>query len=216
MGFPSWWPKEGYDDQAQYDAAISRYQAEGKKVVEYYPSLAEVNKTSVPPTAVAQAGVGAMVPWLWSMGGKLWSMGGKALPWIAGGLAGMSLGDGNGGGGQSFAGSNVPLGGPGLAEPPSWMVAKEWSVNGAQFYKLIDGRIAVYSKKKGTWKVYRPAKHIVIPRDPKASQLLRADKKINALMSRLAKQAGFTRKKSSTAKKGRVAVPPGYNIINVD
>lgn len=150
-------------------------------------------------------------------------------PYILGAVGGYQVADEFGGGGGSpmgvapyaggpaiyGSGSPVPLGGPGLPEPPAWMVAKEWKVNGAQFYKLIDGRIAVYSIKKKTWKVYRPPKHIVISKNPRANDLIKADKKIDALMGRLAKRAGLV-KRGSSKKKTRVAVPQGMQIINVD
>lgn len=67
-------------------------------------------------------------------------------------------------------------------------VAYTWSTGTAQFYRLKDGRIAVCNKM-GVWRVYRPAKHIVIPRDPKIGTLLRAHKKVNKLVNRLGKQA---------------------------
>lgn len=95
----------------------------------------------------------------------------------------------------------LPLGGPGLKEPPAYMVVKEWRANNAQFYKLLDGRIAVYSRKKQTWKVFRPARHIVISRNPKVNNLLKADKKINALMEVIARRAGMVQKKRRVNKK---------------
>lgn len=96
---------------------------------------------------------------------------------------------------------NVPgpgwlaLGGPGLKEPPAYMVVKEWRAGEAQFYKLIDGRVAVYSRKKGTWKVFRPQKHIVLSRNPKVNDLIRADRKIDVLMKALARRAGLVKPK---------------------
>ena len=180
-----------------------------------------VNTSPEPPYTgytpqVMEAGVGALLPWLLKAVGGILPTSWSGL--LGGAAAGVGLGmlaDGSNNN-QSIVGGNIPLSGPGLPEPPNWMVAKQWKVNNAQFYKLIDGRIAVYSFKRRTWKVYRPAKHIVIPRDPKASQLIRADKKIDTLMTRLAKRAGFTRKRTTSRNKGRVAVPQGYQIINID
>jgi len=76
-----------------------------------------------------------------------------------GGIGGLNILGGDEG---FIPGTMVPLGGPGLPEPPAAMVAKEWSTGTAQFYMLIDGRIAVYSKKKKRWKIYRPQKMAVI------------------------------------------------------
>jgi len=85
-----------------------------------------------------------------------------------GALQALGLGEGGGLFGMNILGgdetmvSGVPLGGPGLAEPPARMVVKEWRANQAQFYLLTDGRIAVYSRTKRRWKVYRPQKMAVI------------------------------------------------------
>lgn len=114
--------------------------------------------------AVAPAVIGA-TPALGALGGVIGA--GAALYGLAqllglgegGGLFGINLLGGNGG---FIPGTMIPLGGPGLPEPPAAMVAKEWSTGTAQFYMLIDGRIAVYSKKKRRWKVYRPEKMAVI------------------------------------------------------
>jgi len=114
--------------------------------------------------AVAPAVLGA-TPALGALGG-LAALGGGVYGLLqllglgeGGGLFGTNVLGGNGG---FIPGTMIPLGGPGLPEPPAGMVAKEWSTGTAQFYMLIDGRIAVYSKKKRRWKVYRPEKMAVI------------------------------------------------------
>jgi len=117
---------------------------------------------------VAQAGLPAVIP---AIGAALAPLT-AALPAVVTGAVGAAglgaLGAWAGGlfdGGPGvIPGISIPLGGPFLPEPPAAMVAKEWNTGTAQFYQLIDGRIAVYSKKKGTWKAYRPAKHIVVSR----------------------------------------------------
>ncbi len=116
----------------------------------------------------------------------------------------LGLGEGGGVGGVNILGgqegmipgSMVPLGGPGLPEPPGYMIAKQWTANGAQFYMLLDGRIAVYSVKKRRWKLYRPARNLVISRNPKVNSLLKVEGKINSLMNSIARRAGMTRKRS--------------------
>lgn len=79
-------------------------------------------------------------------------------------------------------------------------VVKTWSTRGVSvtFYKLSDGRIAC-QKKDGTWKIWRPAKHLVISRNPKVNALLRADKKIDKLMKALARRAGVSRRRARPA-----------------
>lgn len=126
------------------------------------------------------------------------------LPSLLPGLIGAGAGFGiqqlmrGGNGGAVIDG--IPLGGPGLAEPPAEMVAKEWSTGTAQFYQMLDGRIAVYSKKKRRWKVYRPSKHIVVPRNPRIGTLLRADKRTDRLMARIGKRTRRVTRKVSTVK----------------
>lgn len=90
---------------------------------------------------------------------------------VGGGVAiGQALGLGEGGGigglnlfgGDNFTLGGVQFGGPGLPEPPANQVVKEWRANNSQFYLLTNGKIAVYSRTKRRWKVYRPQKLAVI------------------------------------------------------
>jgi hypothetical protein len=55
------------------------------------------------------------------------------------------------------------------------------------FGLLLDGRIAV-QKLDGTIKVYRPAKHIVLSRNPRLGSVVRADRKIETIMKRVKKR----------------------------
>lgn len=136
-----------------------------------------------------------LLPLLKAIAPQLLAAGGGAI------LGGLLGGGGGGGGGQVIPGSNVPLGGPGLAEPPAYMVAKEWHANNAQFYMLTDGRIAVYSKSKRRWKVYRPAKNLVISRNPKVNSLLQVSGKIDRLMRSLAKKSSVLKYGRTTTKR---------------
>jgi hypothetical protein len=90
------------------------------------------------------------------------------------------------------------------------MVTKQWVANQAQFYMLLDGRIAVYSKRKKRWKVYRPARNLVISRNPKVNSLLAVSGKIDKLMASIAKRAGMTRKRTPAKRRGW---PRGMQII---
>lgn len=135
--------------------------------------------------AIGAAGLGALGAW-------------------AGGLFG-------GGGAAVIPGTNIPLGGPFLAEPPAAMIAKEWNTGTAQFYQLIDGRIAVYSKKKKTWKAYRPAKHIVVSKNPRMGTLLRASSRIDKLWSGINKKAGKYLK-----KKVVYGIPPAAALSKIE
>ena len=120
---------------------------------------------------------------------------GAGAAWL--GAQALGLGEGGGIGGLNLLGGDVgvipgtmiPLGGPGLPEPPAHMVAKEWSTGTAQFYMLIDGRIAVYSKKAKRWKVYRPKKHIVLSSNPRIGTLLRGVSRTMRLFNSITKKA---------------------------
>jgi len=88
--------------------------------------------------------------------------------------------------GQSLVprGGSLPAVGGQL--PPGTTVVKVWNTGTAQFARLLDGRIAV-QRKDGTIKVYRPQKHIVIPRNPRVGTLIRADKRLERLTKGLRK-----------------------------
>jgi len=164
---------------------------------------------------VAQAGLPAVIP---AIGAALAPFA-AALPAVATGAIGAAglgaLGAWAGGlfdGGPGvIPGTSIPLGGPFLPEPPAAMVAKEWNTGTAQFYQLIDGRIAVYSKKKGTWKAYRPAKHIVVSRNPRMGTLLKASRRIDKLWSGINKKAGKYLK-----KKVVYGIPPARALSPIE
>jgi len=82
--------------------------------------------------------------------------------------------------------SMARLPGVGGALPPGTTVVKTWNTGTAQFARLADGRIAV-QRKDGTIKVWRPQKHIVIPRNPRVGTLIRADKRLERLVKGLRK-----------------------------
>lgn len=142
--------------------------------------------TPPPSGGVVLAGLPAvaLTPWILNLlrMGRPWLM--ANMPWLLPLLGGFGAGllmDGGGGGGQTFV-DNVPLGGPGLAEPPARMIAKEWGTPGARFYRLLDGRILVYSFKRRRWKAYRPQRPLVLYRNPRVRTLVKAAKRVDNLM----------------------------------
>jgi len=66
-------------------------------------------------------------------------------------------------------------------------VVKTWTTGTATFYLFTNGRIGCY-KKSGVFKTWRPARHIVVPRNPRIGTLIRADKRIDTLMTGLARR----------------------------
>jgi len=76
--------------------------------------------------------------------------------------------------------NGVPTGGPGVPEPPKWMIAKAWNVKvdsqtygtfRMYYFMLTDGRCMSYHSPTKTWKIWKPKKHIVISKDPRVSTL---------------------------------------------
>lgn len=76
--------------------------------------------------------------------------------------------------------NGVPTGGPGVPEPPKWMIAKAWNVKvdsneygtfRMYYFRLTDGRCMSYHSPTKTWKIWKPKKHIVISKDPRVSTL---------------------------------------------
>ncbi len=110
--------------------------------------------------------------------------------------------------GASFGPGGVPLGGPGLAEPPAGWVAKEWHIqlnskSGSfqlQFYRLIDGRVMCYNQRTKGWKIWKPSKPMVISRNPKIKQLIAADKFTDNLVKKLGARVHYKTVKRRVAK----------------
>lgn len=115
----------------------------------------------------ALSAVGSMLPALAGVGGTIGTIAGIAGAGY-GALQALGLGEGGGLFGNNLLGGDtsyingIPLGGPGLAEPPAEMVEKEWHVNYDGFklqYYLVrmpsGGRkIAMYNSKTGKWKAW--------------------------------------------------------------
>jgi len=88
--------------------------------------------------------------------------------------------------------NGVPTGGPGVPEPPKYMIAKAWNVKvdskqygtfRMQYFRLIDGRCMSYHSPTRTWKIWKPKKHIVISSNPRVKML----SKLNQLNKRVTK-----------------------------
>lgn len=123
------------------------------------PAVADALGISLPEGLVAGLGaVGALYAAYQALGGG-----------EGGGILGNNL---LGGDVSTIPGTNIILQGPGLPEPYPQQIVKEWSANGSQFYQLTDGRIAVYSKKTGRWKAFRPPKLAVIGKNLPSHKML--------------------------------------------
>lgn len=75
-------------------------------------------------------------------------------------------------------------------------VAKTWSTGTAKFYMNQRGKIGCF-KKNGIWKEWYPARHIVVPRNPRIGTLIKADKRVDTMISRLARRAGLVKRRTT-------------------
>lgn len=89
--------------------------------------------------------------------------------------------------------------GEGVPGLPAGAIAKSWHTGTAQFFLLTDGRIAA-QRKNGTYKIYRPHKSIVVPRNPRIGTLIAADKRIDKLMKGLTRRLPANRKRSTRSR----------------
>jgi len=95
-------------------------------------------------------------------------------------------------------GGGVPVGGPGVPEPPSQMVAKQWKTKAfsntvgeywVYFFRLVDGRMMCYNAAKRTWKMWRPKKPIVLYKGSiTLSQAVRTQRMLDRLWKTVAKR----------------------------
>ena len=96
-------------------------------------------------------------------------------------------------------GGGVPVGGPGVPEPPAEMVASHWSVevhsNAAGtfnlwFFKLVDGRMMCFNPAKNTWKMWRPKKPLAVMYRGKTSlsQAVKVQKYLDGMWKTVAKK----------------------------
>ena len=82
-------------------------------------------------------------------------------------------------------GSNIPFT-PGTVVPTD-SITHTWIANGVPFAQLADGRVMV-RRKNGTIKIFRRPRPIVIGRNASVRTLVRADKKIDALLKLVRKR----------------------------
>lgn len=138
-------------------------------------------------------------------------LGGGALAAGAGALAGAVGGGGLFGSTGAMMVDGVPLGGPGVAEPPQAMVRKAWKVmvhanrgvlgalTGASnwwiyYWLLHDGRVLMWDAGNNRAKIWRPRKHIVISSNPRLSNIRKLDrtyKKVQKMVTRYSKKTSF-------------------------
>jgi hypothetical protein len=91
----------------------------------------------------------------------------------------------------------VPFGGPGVPEPPNALVSKMWKTKSfsntvgeywVYHWLLIDGRRASYNAAKKQFKVWKPKHNIVLGPKPRVKDLIKINRTVNRLNTRLKKQ----------------------------
>lgn len=141
-------------------------------------------------------------------------------PWIVQGLAVVGIAEGadwllddeslppeakNQGIANVGVGSEMPMGS---------QVVKEWTANGTAFVRLADGRMGAFSTRKGTWKLWRPEKPVVLTSKSNVRDYLRADARIRTFSKRVKKMLNRTNPTPRRAKGKTVIVESGPgNVI---
>ena len=112
--------------------------------------------------------------------------------------------------------NGIPVGGPGVPEPPKQWIAKEWNVKvdskqhgtfRMYYFSLIDGRQMSYHSPTKTWKIWKPKKHIVISSNPRVKML----SKLNRLNKRVEKML-----KPYQPKKPRTQMVPSRALSSIE
>ncbi len=200
--------ESGWTQEQATDIMFGRGAWAAKKPYEP-PTLPTVIPTAPIPTIqpepgrveVMEMGFTALLPWLMGLIGGGGFLGGAAsmltglmdqesgypdvgaYGWETGqGGARMSTGtdvDLYGRSGVVRNGGGVPVGGPGVPEPPAAMVSKHWQITAyspkaaflglggsfnVHFFALVDGRVMSFNPLKNQWKMWRPKKPIVLYR----------------------------------------------------
>lgn len=160
---------------------------------------------------------------------------GLAAGWAANELIEGALGGGGGGGmaaiqpytfptvptpgqaevippGSNFLAPDVPLVGPGVKEPPNYLVKKRWETKvydnelgyiKLNFYALTNGYIAMYHNTRKYWKMWKPKKHIVISSNPRLKDLKKLDRLYKRTQKMVAKYAPKKPRVTSTQAPSR-------------
>jgi hypothetical protein len=192
-------------EQAQYNALVAQgdlvgASQVGETYINGYPSGGTVNGYPIPaqpisPPAIQQTAFPV-----------------ETLPYIGAAVGAVSASDGIGGWIQDIFGSDQPgldwqdilqfIAGfiPGTQEslgelPPGLHalaamnggVINSWSTGTVRIYRFRNGKLGCL-KKNGVAKAWRAAKNLVIPRNPKLNDFLRAEKKLDRIGKSLRKK----------------------------
>jgi hypothetical protein len=84
----------------------------------------------------------------------------------------------------------ISVGGPGVPEPPTGMVAKQWSVAvhsntygtfRIYYFRLLDGRTMCYNPAKRQWHIWRPHRNLVVGKTVSIRQAKRMVSKLQQI-----------------------------------
>jgi len=202
-------PPRHYDETVPGQVTVTSYAEPeaGRTFVEPEEGMLTFDpRTRQPVTEVLEAGF-PLAPIIAGIGGAIGGMVGIPDVAISGAATAISAAQAVGpvedyGGIDDMAmvrnGGMVPVSGPGVPEPPREMVAKQWKTKAfsktageywVYFFKLIDGRIMCYNAAKGSWKMWRPKKPIVLYRGKVTlSQAVRTQRMLDKLWKTVAKK----------------------------
>lgn len=137
-------------------------------------------------------GAGGLVPVgtaLTPLGAGVAGVAGAGLTALAaGGLSGLLDGVDAGANMGLFGvdwGDIFGLGQGDVAEVTGQKVVQSWNTGTAKFYRTQDGKIHTFTKQ-GVLKSWRPAKHIVVSKNPRMRTMIRANNRLDKLMKGVA------------------------------
>ena len=79
---------------------------------------------------------------------------------------------------------DIPLVGPGVKEPPTYMVRKQVSTQYGEFYYLTNGWVLFWNRRTKGYKAWKPQKMIVLSKNPRLGTLIKAAKRVDNTMMR--------------------------------
>jgi hypothetical protein len=159
----------------------------------------------VAPAIVGLLGGGALATGAVALGTKLLTSSGGDTTSTALTTTNLQAG-GNARAGVDFVYKGVLFQGPGIKEPPPGMIIKHWYIQAnthkLHFFKLANRKMVCIDEETGQVSVWTPKKMMVLSKNPRIPQLLKAAKFVDNTMLRLHKRMGkFERRTRTPARR---------------
>jgi len=114
----------------------------------------------------------------------------------------------------------IPFTGPGVLEPPAQLVAKSWKTKAfanqggeywVYYWRLLDGRMVCLNNAKGTIKIWRPKKNVVVSSNPRMSDIKKLERLYNKVIKDMAKKSSdLVHKDTVDSLRNRLKIAEGY------